>query len=286
MVLTDISYSVPEKWYENLYRDKAPVCSAARSFSMVHSKADECWLLIHGYCGYPGEMVRPAIDLYQKGFDVYVPRLPGHGTSGDDFVASTGDDWVGFCTAALKDLQTKYRKVHLLGHSMGAAIASLIGCPDPDVGKIVLVSPSFENKEMSLFVRLCLAAVAPFRSRIRNTGYHPSDKYHLHYENAPCDNEYLGKEYWRYYFPKKLGEYYLILKEGLKAMGDYPHEHLFIYPERDHRASEPSAKLYRKLVGNRENIVMVKNGGHFVLYDKNTDAEDAAVAEIIRFAVK
>lgn len=111
MDLTNINYWVPENWYRDVYRDKKEVRTGARSFSMIHEKkAEECWLFIHGYRGYPGEMVRPAVDLYELGYDVYVPRLPGHGTCGDDFIAAHRNDWQGLSENALNDLKGNYKK--------------------------------------------------------------------------------------------------------------------------------------------------------------------------------
>ena len=282
----DFNYSVPETWYEGLYQDRTACRPSARSFCLRHAlPSGECWLLIHGYRGYPGEMVRPAVDLYGAGFDVYVPRLPGHGTCGKDFVRSGGDDWVGVIRNAVNDLKSRYGKVHLLGHSMGTAIAAIVGCADPAVGKIVYVSPSFENLQMPWSSRAILKVLSPFTPKIR-CKWHPSSKYHLHYENAPCDEAYFGREYFRWFFTKKLAEYYRIMKQGLQQVGDCPHEHLVICPARDKVISVPSTELYRKAVGERENVVFVENATHCVFYDKDPDAEEAAVAAVIAFATR
>lgn len=282
----DIIYSVPDQWYEGLYKDKQPCRPAARPFCLLHSKpSKECWLLIHGYRGYPGELVRPATDLYGIGFDVYVPRLPGHGTCGDDFVRSCSDDWIGVISNAINDLKRQYGKVNLLGHSMGTAIAALLGCNDPVVGKIVYACPSFENLQMTLPSRLILKILAPFTSKVR-CKWHPSSKYHLHYENAPYDEMYFGAEYFRWFFTKKLSEYYRIMKQGLECVSMYPHEHLVICPMLDKVISIPSVELYRKAVGERENVVCIENATHCVFYDKDPLAEEKAVDAILSFATQ
>ncbi len=282
----DFVFSVPEIWYEGLYKDKRTCCSAARSFSLLHDdRSEECWLLIHGYRGYPGELVRPAVDLHAAGFDVYVPRLPGHGTCGDDFISSCGEDWIGVIRNAVSDLKKKYRQVNLLGHSMGTAIAAIVGSGESAVGKIVYVSPSFENLQMSFPARIVLKLLRPFTPKIR-CKWHPSSKYHLHYENAPCDELYLGTEYFRWFFTKKLGEYYWIMKQGLKCVAAFPKEHLVICPMLDKVISIPSAEQYRKAVGERANIIYIENATHSVFYDKSPEAEDAAVRAVLTFAAE
>ena len=278
-------YSVPTKWYEGLYKDQQPCRSAARPFSLIHEHpSKECWLLIHGYRGYPGELVRPAVDLYDAGFDVFVPRLPGHGTCGNDFIRSCGDDWIGVIRNGINDLKNRYDKVNLLGHSMGTAIAAILGCSDSAVGKIIYVSPSFENLQMTTASRIVLKLLSPFTPKIR-CKWHPSSKYHLHYENAPCDEMFFGSEYFRWFFTKKLGEYYRIMKKGLECVSDHPHEHLVICPMLDQVISVPSAQLYRKAVGERENIIYIENATHCVFYDKDPSAEEKAVEAVISFAV-
>jgi carboxylesterase len=84
---------------------------------------EEAVLVIHGYTGIPDELRYFAQRLYEAGYTVVVPRLPGHGTNETDFLSSTAQDW--------------YRKVvdtylispkhsHSLGGlSMGALLAIL-----------------------------------------------------------------------------------------------------------------------------------------------------------------
>ena len=280
------NYSVPTEWYEGVYKDKQPCCYAARSFCLLHEQpTKECWLLVHGYRGYPGELVRPAEDLYNAGFDVYVPRLPGHGTCSKDFIHPGEDDWLGVIRNVINDLKNKYDTVNLLGHSMGTAIAAIVGCNNLAVGKIIYVCPSFENLLMTPVSRLILKALSPFTPRVR-CKWHPSSKYHLHYENAPCDEMYLGTEYFQWFYTKKLAEYYHIIKQGLKSVSDYSHEHLVICPMRDKIISIPSTELYRKAVQGKENIVYIENATHSVFYDKDPAAEEKAVEAVLAFATK
>lgn len=280
----NFDYHVPEEWYENVYKDQQNCCMAARSFSLTHAdRPEECWLLIHGYRGYPGELVRPAVDLYRAGFDVYVPRLPGHGTCGKDFIRSHAADWLGLAENALSDLAGRYRKVHLLGHSMGSAIAALTGCDHPDAGKIIYACPSFENKDMPLRARLLLRILSPFKSKVR-CPWHMSSKYHLHYENAPCDDEYLGNEYWKWYFTRPLLEYYSLMKRALKFIAVHPHEQMAIHPLNDTVISGPSVELLKKVTKGTIQIVEIPEGTHCIFYDKSAAAEELAVKAVLDYA--
>lgn len=277
-------YSVPDGWSEGTYRDRKQCCPAARPFSLLHNdKPDECWLIIQGYRGYPGEFVRPAVELYEAGFDVFVPRLPGHGTSRKDFIASHGKDWIRYSRNAAEDLKRRYSKVNILGHSMGAAIAAIIGSGDPRIGKIIYACPSFENLMMPFRVRLLLAVLSPFTSKL-NCHWKPNSLYSLYYENAPCDDMYLGMEYWTWYFTRQLHDYYKISRNGLKAVTAYPHEHLLLCPEDDTLISVPSMEQYSTAVGDRKNVKMIEHGSHFLFYDKDRQAQEDSVNAVVEYA--
>lgn len=277
-------YSVPSGWYDGVYADRKECCKSARSFSLLHGdKPRECWLFLHGYRGYPGELVRPAVDLYEAGYDIYVPRLPGHGTSWKDFSRTHSEDWMGLAGNAMRDLERRYEKVHLLGHSMGTAMAAIIGSRSSRSGKVVYACPSFENTQMTAPARALLKILSPFTRRV-NCGWHPSSKYHFHCESDPGDYLYLGKEYWTWFFTRQLADYYALLKQGLSVLPGYEHEHLVICPGLDGRISLPSLELYRKAIGNEGNALIIANGTHCIFYDKDPAAEEEAVQAVLLFA--
>ena len=68
-------YTVPQYWYKGVYEDKAMPCKAGRSFTLAQPfRPESAILIIHGYTGYPGEVVRPARDLFALGYDVYAHK--------------------------------------------------------------------------------------------------------------------------------------------------------------------------------------------------------------------
>ncbi|MGH0053127.1 MAG: alpha/beta hydrolase, partial [Sphaerochaetaceae bacterium] len=65
--MMNITYEIPDFTVKH-YQDTAPVRKCARAWAMVHDEhAKEVVLLCHGYTGYPGELIRPGIDLFDKG---------------------------------------------------------------------------------------------------------------------------------------------------------------------------------------------------------------------------
>ena len=78
-------------------------------------------LLLHGL-GCNGAVWDPVVEILSaRGFGVVVPDFPGHGRS-----SWTNGYSAGHHAAAVSDLVPKDRAVHVIGHSMGGAVALLL----------------------------------------------------------------------------------------------------------------------------------------------------------------
>ena len=256
-------FSVPKEWYKNCYIDKGAECSASRSFSICHTgNKEKAVLLVHGYTGYPGELVSPAEALFLSLYDVFVPRLPGHGTTGDDFISSSSIDWLTLCRNALEDLFTRYKEVSIVGHSMGGAISAIMASKYPQLSRVVLVCPAIvvnglEDKTVS-----GLKLIAKLKKRIKQD-WHSDSEYKMHYKNAPCDDEKLGREYWSYIFPKELIELDKITKEAKESIKNITQPTLVIRAGND--ALVPySAIEYIKENNSKIKIVTVLGATHYI----------------------
>ena len=130
-------------------RDLPSVRQCARPILLQGEKAKAAVLGIHGYGGYPGELALPAIRLHALGFTVYVPRLPGHGTSGSDFEKSSRKDWYRCVREAYMNLHADYDQVYVIGHSMGGILALLLAF-EFTIPRIILSAPAFKLKHKAI----------------------------------------------------------------------------------------------------------------------------------------
>lgn len=132
-------------------------------FRLSPPGAKEAVLLLHGFTGRPSELGDVGECLAASGFAVYAPRYPGHGTRRADFLSTRAEDWLRRAIDAYLELRAEYRKVHVLGHSMGGLIATAIAASF-DCPSLILFAPAFKplNKSMR-YARL----VAPFCPVIR-----------------------------------------------------------------------------------------------------------------------
>lgn len=275
-------FSVPQSWYNNCYIDKGAECSASRSFSICHSdNKEKAVLLIHGYMGYPGELISPAEALFLSGYDAFVPRLPGNGTTGDDFLSSSSSDWLTLCRNALDDLFRRYEKVSIVGHSMGGAISLILASEYPEIKRVVSTCPAIMVNGLDEKTIRGLRLISHFKKRIKKE-WKSDPSYHLHYLNAPKDDEYLGSEYWSYMFPKELLELDKIIKKARAVIPAITLPTLVIRAGNDALVPDFAIK-YIKENNSKIKVVTIENATHYIYYDKNQDAEEKAIEATVDF---
>ncbi|MFN7252594.1 MAG: alpha/beta hydrolase [Anaerobacillus sp.] len=98
-------------------------------------------LCIHGFTGEAKE-VEPLTNYLKrkKGWLVYSPTLPGHGSK-DGLRKANFKHWLYAAEVATEELLSRCEKVYIIGFSMGGMIASYVASKYP-IHKLVLLSAS------------------------------------------------------------------------------------------------------------------------------------------------
>jgi carboxylesterase len=115
-------------------------------------------LVVHGFTGNPSSMRDLAAAFAAAGFTVELPRLPGHGTTVEDMITTTWDDWSGAAEAAYADLAGRCERVLVAGLSMGGTITCWLAIRHPEIAGIVCVNPAVEAPAES-FLEMMQATV-------------------------------------------------------------------------------------------------------------------------------
>jgi len=260
------------------YKDKAETIPCALPFKLIHErKAGSCALLIHGYGGYPGELERPAVDLYENGFDVFVPRLPGMGTSGEDFLSSTKEDWLNLPLNIAKDLRKRYEKLVMVGHSMGALVATLV-CKEVKAEKLILAAPALKLPKET-------EAISPSKERDIPIPWKSDARFHLHYDGAPKYDELLGKEYWSHVFPWKLRDLISLANEAKDVLLKLDVDTLVIKCGRDETTDNSGCDVINGKGKGNNRLAYIPNATHYLFYDIEGSAEEEAVRETLSFSL-
>lgn len=271
-----ITYMVPA-WNAHHYQDKAAVRACARPWAMIHPEpVQKAVLLCHGYTGYPGELIRPGLDLYEKGFDVYCPRYPGHGTSSADFLASKAEDWIGTAYDAYAYLAQRYENVSVVGHSMGGAIATIIADAFAS-DQLVLLAPALVIPDLPVST---LRFLRFFVKRTKKS-WQPDPDYRFYYEGDEGDDAFLGSEYWSYQFPKGLWELERVRRQAVASIDHLAADTLSISGGLDLTIPVEASKLVTDRQKGVNKHLHIEDIGHLMPYDKNLDAQNQAMAAVV-----
>ncbi len=117
------------------------VLPPARSF-LFEGTNGSAVILIHGFTGISSDMLPVAKRLHSEGYTVSVPRLPGHGTDGDDFLKTNHRDWLRRGIDEYLELAGRYRRIFVGGLSMGGLIAAAVAGQFQPAG-LLLYAPAF-----------------------------------------------------------------------------------------------------------------------------------------------
>jgi len=96
-----------------------------QAFHIFSKDSDTCVITIHGFSSAPKEVEQLAIFLYDKGLNVYAPRLAGHGTIPEDLKNTLWQDWYKSVSRTITIASLQFEKVYVLGFSTGGLLALL-----------------------------------------------------------------------------------------------------------------------------------------------------------------
>ncbi len=106
-------------------------------------------VLMHGYMAAPEEVRELGRYIQRKGYWVYAPRVPGHGTAPEDLAARSYREWIGAVDAACALMACHCRRVVIGGFSNGAGLALEAASRLPAICGVFAVSPPLQLQDFS-----------------------------------------------------------------------------------------------------------------------------------------
>ena len=119
----------------------APVLPGAEAWS-YEGHLGTGVLTIHGFTGNPSSMRGMAEALAAAGFQIELPRLPGHGTTIEEMIPTRWDDWAAEVESAYQRLAARTDSIVVAGLSMGGSLTLWTGLEHPEVAGLVCVNPA------------------------------------------------------------------------------------------------------------------------------------------------
>jgi carboxylesterase len=255
--------------------------TCAQPIELVHDvPAEHAVVCLHGYTGYPGELALPAQLLYQSGCDVFVPRYPGHGTSGSDFLTTGKRDWITAAEDTLRRAVNAYATVSLIGHSMGGAIAIILA-NQFSIKQVVLYAPALIIPGLSL---IKVSFFGLFIPRIRQS-WQSDPRYQFFDERDEDDDAYMGSEYWSYLYPRQLRQLELIRREAVQQLPESTSNILVITGGDDATVPKDVGQMVVDVGCGENRWVHVEHATHMIPYDYHNDARKQAMEETLNWLI-
>jgi alpha-beta hydrolase superfamily lysophospholipase len=144
------------------------VSDKGRTIAYVHAaRRQRAVLLIHGMSATPAQFERVARDLFERGYNVIVPRLPRHGHADPLSTALErlrAEDLYAAVTEYVAVAQEVGERITIAGFSLGGLLAAWIG-QHHAIERCVPISPFFG---VSLIPNRFMGAVAERLLRLPN----------------------------------------------------------------------------------------------------------------------
>ena len=124
-----------------------PIHHRCRSTLMTHGEmARKAIVYFHGFTSCPAQGSALAVRLYALGFNVYLPRMFGHGGTDPKRFSMANLNAQGLIEMAEESIEIASglgEEVFVIGLSAGGTIASWVAQNRNDVARVVTVSPFF-----------------------------------------------------------------------------------------------------------------------------------------------
>jgi len=228
-------------------------------------------LALHGYSGCPYSFREILDALKGLGYTIHIPRLPGHGTCGEDFVRSSWVDWLRRSVDAYYDLSSSCDQVDIIGFSMGGALTIILASMFKP-RKVVVIAPALMLSDRKLVLS---GLISLFKKKLRNNYSEKSD--------LP-EYQYLINEYLSYYWPLQTKSLLKLAKMARRSLQDVVADMLILAGEKDDIVPLRAAKFaYQKVHSKSKMLKVFRESQHDLL---NGPEKQNVVHEIVSWLKK
>jgi carboxylesterase len=253
------------------YKEKDSIRLVATPWKMLHpNKSKIAVLCCHGYTGTPGELDEVGLEIYNKGFDVYCPRLPGHGATGKEFCKSKAKDWIATEISAAQYLKDNYDDFYIIGHSMGGLNAVILA-EMFDVKRIALIAPAFDLVGLDdgfTKIKIKLGALINYSY---NVDWATDTSYYGICERDDDDDLWLGAEIWSHVFAKSVVQLSKERDIAAKSLRKLKSSTLLIRGTNDPSVKRSVISRFKRDFTGKLEVLEIEGAGHLVMYEPTED---------------
>jgi carboxylesterase len=240
---------------------------------MIHEpRASRAVVGFHGFTGYAGELALPAQRLFEAGFDVFVPRYPGHGTNGDDFLQSNGKQWLAEAERQYLEIAPLYNEVSFIGHSMGGIIGVILAQRHA-IKRMVLYAPALQIPG----IPVATLSVARFFITRKAKPWERDPSYQFFDDRDSDDDEFLGNQYWSFNYPRQIYELEKLRRKAVKALPSMETDTLVFTGGEDPTIPQSAGSMVLNDGKGKNNWVHLPKGTHLIPYDRDDMTREEAM---------
>jgi Esterase/lipase len=224
-------------------------------------------LMLHGLTASAAEMRLLGDFLHARGYTVWAPLLPGHGTSPEDLQEKTYQDFIRSALEGYDRLKEcrGVEKVHIVGQSMGGLLALYLAEKGLGDKIVVLAAPVWIHQSLGEFSRI-LHHVKPYTERRKKPFRFDGRLIYPGYSKMPL---------------KTVASTWELRKEVLEKLADITQPLLLIYSDTEHTVKPESADFIEKnAVNSKVRQIRLNDSGHTITLDKQ---REKAFQEILEF---
>lgn len=221
-------------------------------------------LLVHGFTATTAEVRPIAKKLYERGFTVAGPLLPGHGTSPQDLNRAQWPDWIQSAEETYQHLRARSTQVVVAGESAGAVVCLYLASQHPEIACIILAAPALKLNLTPIQI-LELRLLAPFVT-------------------AVSKGKMDGSKNWQGYSVNPLKGVLQLLRLQDAVMQRLPsiRQPILIFQGRHDTTIDPHCGeiILSQTCSTVKKLIWMENSSHVVMLD---DELDQVVAETLHF---
>lgn len=142
------SYEESDQRIKNiLLTDTPEVQENARAIFLGHGhKVKNAIVFFHGFTNSPRQFAQLGKEFYNRGYNVYIPRVPYHGLNASavrELAHLKAEDLTKTADESVDIAAGLGERITVVGLSMGGVMAGWAAQKRPDVDKAVLIAPNF-----------------------------------------------------------------------------------------------------------------------------------------------
>ncbi len=254
-----------------MFFDNYPIklSDTTKPFILKGLKTAPAVLLIHGYTGTPRNMLWLGQQLNEAGYNVFIPRLPGHGTNKEDFLASNWKTWLSAVCENYINLCAMYDEVFVGGLSMGGLLTALIAAKfNPE--KIFLCAPAFTAYDSRL-------KFAPFLKLFVKQISVPEVSFDKDPAYGRAMADYNGVQY-----ISKAADLYKLQKLATKNLPFIKSQVLTVLSKSDKTVPFKVKDIIDKNLKTQNDYLILEESGHIVVNDVEKEIVAKKIIEFLK----